>query len=125
LVVDATVLIDQLRGVTAATEYLTPLLTRRVLVLHPAVHAEVLSGARDKKHLHALDAALGMLKRCAMKGADMSVALDLVRSHTLTHKIGWPDCLIAATCLRLNLPLVTVNDKHFKAIRNLSVIRPY
>ena len=35
------------------------------------------------------------------------------------------DCLIAATCLRLGLPLVTVNDKHFRPIRRLRVIRPY
>lgn len=125
LVVDATVLIDQLRGVPAAVEYISPLLNRHLVVLHPAVHAEVLTGARDRRHLAALDSALRELKRCTLKNADMTVALDLVRSHTLTHRIGWPDCLIAATCLRLKLPLITINDKHFKAIRGLSVVRPY
>jgi hypothetical protein len=41
------------------------------------------------------------------------------------HGVGWPDCLIAATCIRLGLPLVTLNDKHFRAIRGLRVVRPY
>lgn len=125
LVVDATILIDQLRGVRAATEYLAPLLNRRVVVLHPAVHAEVLSGARDRRHLALLDAALADLKRCRIKGDDMGKAVELVRSYRLACGIGWPACLIAATCLRLRLPVVTLNDEHFRAIRGLSVVRPY
>jgi predicted nucleic acid-binding protein len=122
---DASVLIDQLRGVPAAVAFLAPLLNQRLVVLHPAVHAEVLSGARDRRHLVGLDLAMASLRGCAIKGADMNLAIDLVRTHTLSHGIGWPDCLIAATCLRLGLPLVTLNDRHFKPIRGLSVIRPY
>jgi predicted nucleic acid-binding protein len=43
----------------------------------------------------------------------------------LSTRLGWPDCLIAAAALRLDLPLVTLNDKHFKPIRGLRVVRPY
>jgi predicted nucleic acid-binding protein len=89
------------------------------------VQAEVLSGARDRRHLTMLDAALADLRRYTVKTADMSTTIGLVRDYTLAHGIGWPDCLIAATCLRLSLPLVTLNDKHFKSIRGLSVLRPY
>lgn len=125
LVVDATVFIDHLRNRAVATGYLAPLLSNRNVVLHPAVLAEVLTGARDKRHLAALDAALGEVRRCTVKGSDMTVAVNLVRQHTLAAGIGWPDCLIAATCMRLGLPVVTLNDKHFRAVRGLSVVRPY
>ena len=60
-----------------------------------------------------------------MRNLDFVAGLGLVQRHTLGLSIGWPDCLIAATCLRLDLPLVTLNDKHFKPIRGLSVLRPY
>jgi predicted nucleic acid-binding protein len=125
LVVDATVLIDHLRGHADATGYLSPLLARKAVALHPAVHAEVLCGARDARHLRALDITLGSVRTIRARGDDFVRALDLVRSHRLPSGIGWADCLIAATALRLRLPVVTLNDKHFKAVRGLRVIRPY
>jgi len=79
----------------------------------------------DRRHMNALDVALADKKRCTIKGADMNVALDLLRAYSLAHRIGWADCFIAATCLRLRIPLVTFNDKHFKPIPGLSVLRPY
>lgn len=124
-IADATVLIDYLRAAPSAIEFLTPLLDRRAIVLHPAVLAEVLWGARDRRHLVQLDTELAKLKQCSIKSADMLTAIALVRTLTLSHGVGWPDCFIAATCLRLRLPLMTLNDRHFKPIRGLSVIRPY
>jgi predicted nucleic acid-binding protein len=60
-----------------------------------------------------------------VKSADMERAVQFVRAYTLAHGTGWPDCLLAATCLRLEVPVVTLNDKHFSPIRGLAVIRPY
>jgi predicted nucleic acid-binding protein len=34
-------------------------------------------------------------------------------------------CLIAATALRLDMEVATVNEKHFRAIPRLKVFRPY
>jgi hypothetical protein len=125
LVVDATVLIDHLRRRADATRYLAPLFLRRAVALHPAVLAEVLSGARDAQHLRALDKALADVPLLRVKALDFDAALDFLRASRLSHGIGWPDCLIAATCLRLGLAVVTLNDRHFRAIRGLRVIRPY
>lgn len=123
--IDATVLIDHLRGHPDATAYLAPLVLSGAAVIHPAVLAEVLSGARDARHLRMLDIALSDLRILRVRGDDLVRTVDLVRSYRLSAGIGWPDCLIAATALRLSLPVTTLNDKHFKAIRGLRVIRPY
>jgi len=56
---------------------------------------------------------------------DFAAALDwLMRLH-LSHRIGFPDCLIASSALRLGVPVVTLNDRHFRLFRGLTVIRPY
>ena len=54
----------------------------------------------------------------------IDAGMDVARLN-LSHGIGWPDCLIGATALRLRVAVVTLNDKHFKAIRGLRVVRPY
>jgi predicted nucleic acid-binding protein len=110
LLVDATVLIDHLRGAVDATRLLTPLFFRRAIALHPVVFAEVLSGARDARHLRAIDRSLVEIPLLRVKPDDFVVALDLLRTHRLAAGIGWPDCLIAASALRLRLPVVTLND---------------
>ena len=61
----------------------------------------------------------------AQKGDDLVAALSLLRQHRLSASVGWADCLIAATCIRLDLPLITCNVKHFKSLRGLRIIRPY
>jgi predicted nucleic acid-binding protein len=51
--------------------------------------------------------------------------LDLLAGFRLSHGVGWPDCLIAATAIRLGRPVATTNVKHFTPFPNLQVIRPY
>lgn len=125
LLVDAAVLIDHLRDHPDATRYVEPLVNRHALVLHPVVLAEVLNGARNARHLRLLEIAMRNVRVLRIKPDDFVVAVDLLRAHRLASGIDWPDCLIAATALRLKLPVVTTNDKHFGAINTLSVIRPY
>jgi hypothetical protein len=61
LLIDASVIIDHLRGEANATGFLVPLLARGIARLHPAVVAEVIEGARDARHLRSLDAALAAI----------------------------------------------------------------
>ncbi len=39
--------------------------------------------------------------------------------------MGWVDCLIAATSIRLNLPIYTSNLKHFRLLKGVTAITPY
>lgn len=125
LVLDANIVIDYLNSKPGATRFVEPLLVSNVARLHPVVVGEVLVGSRSAGELRLIDAALNNITQLTVKPADFTAALDLVRRHFLSNGSGWPDCLVAATCLRLKLPLVTCNDKHFKPIRGLRVIRPY
>jgi predicted nucleic acid-binding protein len=93
--------------------------------LHPAAEAEVLAGARDRHELRSMVAGLAGMRRVRVTSEDFDHCLAFVRRLTLAHGVGWPDCLIAASALRLRLPVATINDKHFRAIKGLRVVRPY
>lgn len=124
LVLDASFLIDLTRNVARALAFAREGSSARFL-LHPASEAEVLVGARDRTELRILVAALGGFRRARPTDDDFDHCIAFVRRYSLSHGIGWPDCLIAATALRLALPIVTLNDKHFAPIRGLRVVRPY
>ena len=105
--------------------FLEPLFRDQSLLLHPVVLAEVLVGARNRRHLQDLDKSLADIPLLIVKSKDFHTALDLVRLPSLAHSTGWADCLIAATALRMDVAVVTINDKHFRPIADLRVLRPY
>ena len=125
LVLDTSVLIEHERGAVAAATYVTNLIRKNTAAVHPVTGAELLFGARDRSHLRAVQTMLGSLRVLVVRNSDFVVAGDLLERYVLTHRVGWPDCLIAATCQRLGVPLVTMNDKDFRIFRGLKVIRPY
>lgn len=125
LVIETSVLVDYRRNVPTAIEYVNALVDGQIAFAHPVSAAELIVGARNKIDLAELLNYLSSFRRLTVKSSDLEHCLHLVAQHRLSHGIGWPDCLIAATCIRLDLPLVTLNDKHFKPIRGLRVVRPY
>lgn len=124
-IVDSSIIIDHLRGQPQAAEHLAVCRASGRLIAHAVVTAEVLTGARDRKEQETLDRFLALFTVEHPNAADSAMSLDLFLELRLGHGIGWLDCLIAATCIRGDLPIITLNDKHFAAVRGLQVIRPY
>jgi predicted nucleic acid-binding protein len=123
-IIDSAVLIDYLRGHAAAVAYITTAVTAP-LATHVVVVAELLEGARDLKELAALRTFLSSFDVLAPTEVDARLSVDLLAGFRLSHGVGWPDCLIAATALRLGRAVMTTNVKHFSPIPNLQVVRPY
>ena len=48
-----------------------------------------------------------------------NIAKDLVYKYAKSHSLDIPDSLIAASALKINLPLLSYNKKDFKFIDNL------
>ena len=57
--------------------------------------------------------------------SDALAALDLYKRFHLSHGVDWPDCQIAATALRLDAIVHTLNIKHFAALPGLRAARAY
>jgi tRNA(fMet)-specific endonuclease VapC len=125
LLLDSTVVVDYLRGRTPAVDYLDLINRADVPMTHIVVVAEVIRGARDRRELGSIQTTLAPFKVLAPNEADAISSVDLLTRFRLSHGIGWPDCLIAATALRFGVAVVTTNVKHFAPIPNLRVVRPY
>jgi predicted nucleic acid-binding protein len=124
-IIDSAVLIDYLRGHAAAIAYLNTARATAPAFTHVVVVAELLEGARDQKELAGLRTFFSAFNILAPTETDALLSVDLLAGFRLSHGIGWPDCLIAATALRLGRAVVTTNVKHFSPIPNLQVVRPY
>jgi hypothetical protein len=53
-----------------------------------------------------------------------TLTLSLLEMYALSHRLNLPDALIAATALRYNLSLYTLNIKDFRFIEGLSLYKP-
>ena len=124
-IVDSSVLIDCLRGRAEAVTFLRGLGPHHRPRTHLVVTAELLTGARDKREVAAIDSFLRLFDLVVPGEAEGVAALDLYRRYRLSHGVDWPDCQIAASAVALGVPVVTRNVKHFAAFPSLRVVSPY
>lgn len=118
--IDTTIAVDHLRGMPAATDLLTELISGgETLVASEVTRFELLAGVR-KSEGEALEAFFSSLAWAPIdeevSRAAGSLAQRLRRSHT---GIDDADYLIAATALVLEADLLTTNVRHFPMIEGL------
>jgi len=123
--VDSSILIDYLRGHPGADDFLAEQRSQGSVATHIVAHAELLSGARDQRELDRIDVFFADFTVHDVAHDDTLRSLDLLRRYRLSHRVGWLDCLIAATAIRLGTAVATLNEKHFRIFEQLQVIRPY
>lgn len=122
---DTSIFIDLFRSSENAEAYIGTRLRSGRLVLHAAVAAELLAGVRSRVELRQFDALCANTRIQYPTRDDWVLALRLSRSHTQSSGTDWVDCLVAASAIRLGVAVATINEKHFKPLRGLRVVRPY
>lgn len=121
MLVDTDVLIDFLRGYEAARDFVAQL-PEQVFVSAITV-AELHVGVRNGKERAALTEFLGTLETLPLDAETAAEGGLLRRDYGPSHGVGLNDALIAATALRHNLELATLNRKHYPMVKELRV--PY
>ena len=84
---------------------------------------ELYFGAKDKRELAKLQKHLSVLKQFELDTETSNIFLELMREFVLSHKLSVPDGLIAATAIRHNLPLFTLNIKDFHYLPGLTLYK--
>ena len=117
ILVDTNILIDFLRGSSAAVAWLDALDER------PAISAisvlELYAGARSQRDERDIIALREQLS-CLPIGEEIAErAGAIMRHYRMSHGIDIPDALIAATAEHHGLKLATLNVKHFPMFRKL------
>lgn len=121
MLLDTDVLIDYLRGQADAVLYLEAI--SDPLFISSITVAELYVGVRDGSDRMRLELFLQAMRTLPLD-SDIAIAGGLYRrNYGKSHGVGLADALIAATAAHYNLPLVTLNQKHFPMVQNLIV--PY
>ena len=124
LVVDASVLIDNVRGVAAAKSLMVAALTRGdELWSSYVIRTEVLAGMRNEEaqRTHQL---LEAIRWAGVDRSESDAAGELGQRHNRAHPgIDTPDLLLAELAQRIGAEVVTMNVKHFPMFPELK--RPY
>lgn len=83
---------------------------------------ELIKGATDKQSLKVLESVLSDFPVLYNTKNSSEKAVELIRQYHLSHNLKLPDGSIAAICITNNLPLLTLNVKDFKFIKELDMI---
>ena len=121
LLIDTDVLIDYLRGQAAAVTYLESL--TGPLLISAITVAELYAGVREGTERRALESFVAVFQVVA---ADETIAKRgglYRRDYGKSHSVGLADALIAATAEEQGATLVTLNQKHFPMLAEVTV--PY
>ena len=88
------------------------------------VRAELFYGARNKRDLEEISADLEGLNVFPLLPQISEMAVNLVKTYSLSHKLEFADALIAATAIFHHVELFTLNRKDFTYIPNLKLYEP-
>jgi tRNA(fMet)-specific endonuclease VapC len=121
--VDSDILIDYLRGVDAARDFLFGIPKEHTLYISIVSVVEIYSGKSTKdaeKQKHVAD-FLENFEIIELIPEIAKAAGELRRDY----EKPFADMIVAASVLSRNFVLATRNAKHFEGIKNLQLLRPY
>ena len=84
----------------------------------------MLVGAVGTRDLTQFARRLSSFRRTPVTPEDFDHCVACIRRHVLSHGVGWPDGMIAATAIGMGVPVAALNDEHSNVFRGLKVIPP-
>ncbi len=123
LILDTDVLIDIQHGIPSALTWYAGL--KELPHVPGLVVMELIQGAKNAKQVHDVLRLTAPLPVVWATSSDGERALaDFAKLH-LSHGLGPLDAMIASIAVGLSADLCTFNDKHYRAVSGLSILRPY
>jgi predicted nucleic acid-binding protein len=123
ILLDTDVVIDIERGHAPALAWLS--CSRDMHAALPGIVAlELLQGARSDLESRRSRRLIDGYRLRWPSGRDGQRALDSM-SQLRRSGMSVPDALIAQTAIGLGAPLATFNERHFRAVPGLTLVRPY
>ena len=93
------------------------------IVISHVTCAELIFGARNKDELSKIKKDLSFLKILSLSQEISKLGIDLMSKYSLSHRLNFPDCLIAATSLIHDLKIYTLNIKDFHYIPEIKLYK--
>ena len=124
VLIDTPIMIDLLRGIEKSKNWLDGIETENRLISVVTV-AELIAGCRNRDEQNKIERELKEYVLLYLDTQSCKHGVEWYKKFHLSYRVGFLDCLMAATAFKKSIPLATLNDKHFKQISDISVIRPY
>ena len=120
VLIDTDVLIWYMRGNENAYDIIE---NSNGFFISVVTYMELVQGMRNKKELTSLRKALyGWNTKILYLSEDISAkAMFFVEQHFLSHSIQLADALIGSTAIAYGLPILTGNEKHYKAMVDIKI----
>jgi predicted nucleic acid-binding protein len=123
VVVDTDNLIDASRAIDEALACLDQIEDRSALAVSAVTEMELVVGCRDKAELRKLDNFLNRFQVIGLNEQMSDAAVALLRRYRLSHGLLIADAFIAASALVLDAPLVSKNQRDYRFIAGLTLLR--
>jgi tRNA(fMet)-specific endonuclease VapC len=124
IICDTDVIVDILRGQTAALVWLASV-SKETVAMPGIVLMELVQGCRTKSEQHRMQKALKDYPLLWPSHEACNQALKHFSAHYLSHGIGILDAIIAEIAVEAGFPLYTFNQKHYLPHSQLQTIQPY
>jgi predicted nucleic acid-binding protein len=124
ILLDTTIIIDIFKGYQPAIDWLKSESDKNIAISGFTVF-ELLQGARNKEEMLMLQKKLEEFPIFWPSEDDCNRALVTFSNLFLSHGVEVIDTLIAHTAINLDVPIVTLNKKHYEPISGLKVVIPY
>ena len=120
---DTDVLIDHLRGHSSATNTLNTLKETHSFSISSITYAEIEAGVQDKERAW-VEKFLSFFEVFPVTLLIAKKAGQYKSTYGRSHHVLLPDALIAATAYCENIPLYTLNQKHYP-MTDIQTVVPY
>jgi len=124
ILLDTTIIVDIFRNYQPAIDWLRSESDKNIGISGFTVF-EILQGSRNKEEMLSFQKKLEKFPIFWPSEDDCNKALMTFANLSLSHGVELLDVLIAHTAIGLDIPIVTLNEKHFKPITGLNIIVPY
>ncbi len=122
MIIDTDVIIWELRGNLKAKEIIYKNIPFSISVV---TYIELVQGMKNKQELNKFNKQISKWNVDIIQiSNDISArAMIYAEEYFLSHSMELADSLIAATCINNSDILLTANDKHYKHIPNIQIVK--
>ncbi|UKO96073.1 type II toxin-antitoxin system VapC family toxin [Nostoc sp. UHCC 0870] len=122
-IIDTDILIDAGYGIIEAVNCLHNLQVNSGLTISIVTQMELIVGCANKAELKTLENFLKQFHIIKVDQAISNKEVDLLRFYRLSHGLLIADSLIAATAIVWNYPFITKNQRDYRFIQGLNLLK--
>lgn len=123
ILIDTDILIDAGRNINTAIEKIKELSKNKTVCISVITQMEMLVGCENKREQRIVEKYLNNFEIISITEQISEKAYELLSKYRLSHGLLIPDSLIAASAVIENIPLISKNQKDYKYISDLELIK--